>query len=264
MTKDGERHWSQLRSAEAEIRARINAFTLKTFRCRGGRLGSGMGNLLEALWGFYSREVLSETTPGEYEVAWIVDHAYNDFALLDATKSWDPATHAGECLRIEAKSMNLGADEAKGHFDALAAEIAEDDLLLILVWRWSDIGGGLVFPEVVGEFVGPAREVAELRDALHIARGGFFVTAGACPDCRSSSCPHVGEPLNSNGNRERLSGPPSARSKTVGSAANFGGLVRMTKARGAAANAVLAEQLKFPVRREYIEFVRTFEDLLGS
>jgi hypothetical protein len=266
VTPDGKRHAEQLQACTGEIRDQINEFTLKTFKCRGGRLGSGMGNLLEALWGFYSREALNKNTPGEYDLAWIVDNAYNDFALLEANASWDSVTQAGEYLRIEAKSMNLGADETKGHFDVLIKEIGEDDILLVLVWRWKLVKSttGLVFPQVVGQFLGPAREIAELRDALHMARGGTFIGPGDCPDCHENDCPHVGEPLNANGVRERRQGPPSAKGPNTSYAANFGGLARMLKARGKDAQAAAAEQRKYPVRAEYMDFVNSFDGLLNS
>lgn len=266
MTSEGEVHAGQLQPLAVEIRQAINDFTLKTFKCRGGRLGSGMGTLLEALWGFYSREALTESLPGEYDLAWIVDNAYNDFALLKVDVDWDSTTQAGEYLRIEAKSMNLGADEAKGHFDALIKEIGEDDLLLVLVWRWTPVGttAGLVYPEVVGEFLGPAREIAELRDALHLARGGSFVKAGDCPDCDGPDCDHSGEPLNVRGVRERRHGPPSTKGEKTSYMANFGGLKRMLKARGEDAQRVLAEQRQFPCRAQYIDFVDSFDALLNS
>jgi hypothetical protein len=266
VTPEGEKHAERLQSCASEIRRQINEFTLKTFRCRGGRLGSGMGTLLEALWGFYSRETLSSNSPGEYDIAWIVDNAYNDFALLQGGAEWDSKTGVGEYLRIEAKSMNLGADETKGHFDALAKEIDEDDLLLVLVWRWNqvDSASALVYPQVVGEFLGPALEIAALRDALHLVRGGSFLAAGGCPDCEELDCQHVGEPLNARGVRERRQGPPSATGPNTSYAANFGGLVRMLKARSPEARAVAQEQKKFPVRAEYLEFVDTFEERLNA
>jgi hypothetical protein len=31
----------------------LNRFTAQVFRTRGGRIGSGMGGVIEALWGFY-------------------------------------------------------------------------------------------------------------------------------------------------------------------------------------------------------------------
>jgi hypothetical protein len=262
MTSEGEKHAAELRGASAEIRARINGFTLMTFRCRGGRLGSGMGTLLEALWGFYSRQVLSERLPGEYDIAWIVDHAYNDFALLRAGAGWDSSSRSGELLRIEAKSMNLDTDERKGHFDALAKEIGDDDLLLVLVWRWAPAGErDLVHPLVVDEYLGPAREVAALRDALHVARGGSFVESGECPDCREEECPHVGEPLNAKGVRERQQGPPSTKGRNASSAQNFGGLKRMLKTRGDLAGAVAAEQRSHPFRKEFMDFDARCEEL---
>jgi hypothetical protein len=264
VTPDGERHAERLRVAGSEIRRRINTFTNATFRCRGGRLGSGMGSLLEALWGFYAREVLDETSPEQYDIAWVVNHGYNDFALVAADGTWDSTTGHGALLGIEAKSMNLGTKESKAHFDALVSEIEEDDLLLVLVWRWSALEAQVVYPEIVGEFVGPAREVAELRDRLHVARGGSFVAPGGCPDCDALYCPHVGEPLNSRGTRERRTGPPSTRGRTAPNAANFGGLVRMLSVRSQRARNVLDQQRGFPVRREYHDFVRSFPTLFQS
>jgi hypothetical protein len=256
----------QLRSCADDIRREINDFTLKTFKCRGGRLGSGMGTLLESLWGFYSREALSRRSPDQYDLAWIVDNEYNDFALLQAGVDWDSAAGQGEHLRIEAKSMNLGADESKGHFDPLLKEIGEDDLLLVLVWRWTVVEAriNLVYPEVVGEFLGPAAEIAALRDALHLARGGSFVGAGECPDCAEADCVHVGEPLNARGVRERRHGPPSTKGPGTSHAANFGGLKRMVATRGEVAKAVARQQRSHPIRAEYLDFVASFPKLLEA
>lgn len=263
MTPEGIKHLERLHAAQPEIAAKINAFTLETFRCRGGRLGSGMGNLIEALWGFYARVVLSASTPDTYDIAWITDHAYNDFALLDAAETWEPSTRHGEIFRIEAKSMNLGADETKGHFDVLASQLNEDDQLLVIVWRWSQINGDIVFPEIMGHFVGPATEIVELRDALHRARGGSFVSRAACPDgCAPEACSHDGEPLNAAGVRERRTGPVATRGANTSYAANFGGLKRMLGGRTRAAQDALEEQMAaHPVRREYVAFVRSFPTL---
>lgn len=263
MTPDGIKHLERLHAALPDIGARINEFTLETFRCRGGRMGSGMGNLIEALWGYYTRLVLNASTPDVYDVAWITDNAYNDFAFVDATKDWDPVTGEGEIFRIEAKSMNLGADETKGHFDVLAREVGEDDQLLVIVWKWTEIDAAVVFPEIVDQFIGPAAEIVALRDALHIARGGSFVHSDACPDgCEPVSCTHHGEPINASGIRERRFGPLAARGANVSYAANFGGLKRMIATRSAESRAVLEEQMAaHPVRREYVQFVRSFPTL---
>ena len=114
--------------------------------------------ILEALWAFYARDVLNEIRPGTYEIAWMPDHAYNDFALTDATSDWDPTgAGQGEFLRIEAKSMNLGTDEPKGHFDVLENELSPDDLLLVLVWKWDSMPGQLVFPRVLSHYIGTCR-----------------------------------------------------------------------------------------------------------
>lgn len=245
------------------IRASINSFSATHFHCLGGRLGSGLGSLLEALWAFYARHALNATIPGEYEIAWMVENAYNDLAVVDAQETWNPSTRAGEVLRIEAKSMNLDAEETKGHFDALQSEIGEHDLLLVVVWKWVPIqpGSQVVYPRVLSEYMGNALEVARLRDALHLARGGSFVAARQCPDgCSGASCVHVGEPLNAKRRRERRTGPETARSGKISHAANFGGLKRMIAVRGPASTA-LVDQMTHPARKAYVDFIRSFSNL---
>lgn len=37
----------------AQVFVEVNEFALKTLQTRGGRIGSGMGLLLEALWGYH-------------------------------------------------------------------------------------------------------------------------------------------------------------------------------------------------------------------
>jgi len=139
-------------------------------------------------------------------------------------------------LRVEVKSMVASADESKAHFDRLQKELSDTDLLVVFIWDWvkgAEASGGRfarVSPQIKEYFIGKASDVATLRDALHIARGSSFVEAGKCPDkCKSKACSHDGEPLNSNGNRERITGPETRRTKKASYQANFGGLVRMLK-----------------------------------
>lgn len=248
----------KIKASNAEVIRRINEFTEATFRTRGGRMGSGMGLLLEGLWGYHMSAVLE---PFGIEIAWIAEDQYNDYACADMAEDWDPDTREGELLRVEAKTMNLGADEIKGHFAELASNIGEDDLLLVLVWRWTstDSTGLRVWPKVEDVFVDRARPLAELRDALHIARGGSFVDRDSCPDgCTPSLCQHHGEPLNASGKRERLQGPESTRpSAKVSFAANFGGLKRMLGVRGAVAERRKRELLRaIPEANAYDNFMR--------
>ena len=50
---------TQILQADApRVIAEINAFTSETFKTRGGRLGSGMGSLLEAMWVYYMNRIL--------------------------------------------------------------------------------------------------------------------------------------------------------------------------------------------------------------
>ncbi|MFN6463075.1 MAG: hypothetical protein RMZ41_014670 [Nostoc sp. DedVER02] len=194
-----------------------------------------MGSLLEALWGFYTNQVLLKVDPESYayELGWFSDHGYNDFACVLKDTEWNSDTRFGELLRIEAKSMNVLADESKGHFDELIDRLGNEDLLLILIWTWETVNTAIsqqVYPHILDYFIGKAQSVAFLRDALHLARGGSFVDRNSCPDgCAPVICKHHGEPLNANGTRERLSGPNSCRAANVSYAANFGGLVRMIK-----------------------------------
>ena len=138
--------------------------------------------------------------------------------------------------------MNKDADESKGHFDELQDNLAESDLLLVLIWSWKSIDRGRVCPIIVDQFIDSAKSVADLRDKLHIARGGTFVRSHNCPDgCDPATCRHHGEPLNSKGNRERSSGPESCRSKKSPSQSNFGGLMRMLHTSSAEARKVFGK-----------------------
>jgi hypothetical protein len=222
-----------LAEASGSACERINAFSREVLNTRGGRIGSGMGALMESLWGYNMNQVLKREgdEAAECELAWMYGHEYNDFACVICDSDWDPNTMQGELLRIEAKSMVASADESKAHFDQLYHLLGEHDLLLIIVWDWISLDGRRVTPQVLRHYIGAAKPLARLRDKLHMARGGSFIEAGKCPDgCDELPCRHVGEPINASGKRERLSGPESLRvSRTVSYAANFGGMVRMLK-----------------------------------
>ena len=209
----------------------INDFSQRVLNTRGGRVGSGMGVLIEALWVYYVNQQLlgGPNGPRGIELAWLPDHEYNDYACVLRGREWDPGTRVGELLRIEAKSMNIDADESKAHFDEIATNLEEWDQLVVPVWRWSPVDENRVYPLIEDCFIGRARPIAMLRDGLHIARGGTFVNRDDCPDgCIPEGCGHHGEPLNANGRRERASGPESRRpSQQVSFASNFGGLLRM-------------------------------------
>ena len=252
-----EEHASDfIRAKSDEVVKVINAFAEQTFVTRGGRLGSGMGLLLEGLWGYHTSRALVDHG---IEIAWIADDQYNDYACVDISADWDPVTQEGELFRIEAKTMNLGADESKAHFAELQRNIGPNDLLLVMTWGWEpDSTGKRVWPKIVETFIERALPLAELRDELHLARGGSFVDKANCPDgCEPDVCQHDGEPLNAKGKRERLSGPETCRPKGVSFAANFGGLFRMIGVSGASSRARLAELRGWnPVADKYINFVR--------
>lgn len=237
----------------------INAFASEVFRTRGGRVGSGMGTLLEALWGYYANRTLLEHGPfaGKIEIAWLANHEYNDFACLVTDQLWNARLKQGELLRIEAKSMNMGADESKGHFDELYNKLGTWDLLLVLVWGWKPVDEYRVSPQIIDHFIGNAKAIALLRDQLHIARGGNFVDRNNCPDgCSTENCRHDGEPLNASGKRERLWGPESLRPAKASYAANFGGLVRMLKTNSDSARAIIRKiRAENDDAHRYISFI---------
>jgi len=240
----------------------INEFARQVLHTRGGRVGSGMGTLIEALWGYYTNQVLAQAGAGaqQCELAWIPGHQYHDFACVLCSAPWDHQTHVGELLCVEAKSMVMSADESKAHFDELEARISSLDLMVVIAWDWKPIDEAAirVCPDIIDHFIGPARNIAHLRDRLHLARGGVFVDRAHCPDgCDPAACPHGGEPLNASGKRERLSGPESTRvSAKVSYAANFGGMVRMLKTDSEAARAELrAARREDDVAHAYISFV---------
>lgn len=242
-----------------QVMQAINAFAAKTFRTRGGRLGSGMGSLLEALWVYHMNSALANEggLARQCELAWLQDHEPADFACLYRGAEWEPQRRRGELFRIEAKSMNVGVDEAKGHFTNLAKETAAHDQLLVLIWSWESADGGYSWPRVRDYFLGPSRPIINARDRLHLARGGAFVESSRCPDrCAPDACTHHGEPLNAAGKRERRSGPTSCKPANVEYAANFGGLVRMLKTDNDAARTVFRTlRKKDDVVHAYVSFI---------
>ena len=236
---------------------KMNEFSAEVLKTRGGRIGSGMGALLEGLWGYMMNQIIIEENLLDCEIAWFPDNQYNDFSCIKRNVAWNPNSRESEYFRIEVKSMNTGADESKAHFAALTKEIETNDALLLLVWEWRQVDDYHYSPIVIDCFFDKAIGVAELRDALHLARGGRFVEEGSCPDNCVGNCSHVGEPLNASGKRERLTGPETTRpSLKVSYAANFGGLVRMLKTDNEYARSVFRLVRKEnPIADHYISFI---------
>lgn len=242
----------------------VNDFTKEVFHTRGGRIGSGMGSVVEALWGFHLNNILSEEKNTHYELGWIYGHEYNDFACILSGEDWDPESKQGELFRIEVKSMVASADESKAHFDRLQHEFAENELLAVFLWDWKAVSDESknVYPAILDYFVGYAQPIAQLRDVLHIERGGSFVETENCPDgCDSKSCKHIGEPLNASGVRERRSGPESCKGSNVAYAANFGGMLRMLGSRGKNGKELLKKEYgSDPTKARFIDFMaRNFQ-----
>ena len=237
----------------------VNAFTRKIFVTRGGRIGSGMGSVVEALWGFHVNRILKAEDGIDYELGWIYGHEYNDFACVLTDEEWNPATKEGELFRIEVKSMVASADESKAHFDRLQHEFAQDELLAVFLWDWTQLekDSKNVYPAILDYFVGYALPIAKVRDLLHLERGGTFAARGACPDgCSASRCTHIGEPLNASGIRERRTGPNSSKGSGVSYAANFGGLLRMLGSRGSKGKEILKrEYASDATKARFIDFM---------
>lgn len=249
--------YNSVQNSLETARTRINTFCQNVLRTRGGRIGSGMGSLLEAIWGYEINFVLKESGNTTCELAWFPDHQYHDFACVKNDHLWVPATGEGEYFRVEAKSMNSGADESKAHFDVLTSELNDLDALLLLVWEWVYIDEFHCCPQVTGCFFAPAKPIINLRDTLHIQRGGTFVDKNYCPDgCLPVLCPHNGEPLNVNSNRERISGPRNTKPLNVSHSANFGGLIRMLKTSKPQATMAFRQlRIQDPVINSYISFI---------
>ena len=259
-----------LRNGQRLILDSINVFSEQYFLCFGGREGSGMGSVLEALYLFNANAyLLIDNAPMQLALVWNSDHQYNDYVCVDRNEEWNPELRNGELFGIEVKAMISAADEAKAHFDVLEREIGLHDQLLVLAWSWqsTERGDRWVYPRVNDAFLGNAREIARYRDALHVIRGGSFVTLADCPDdCAVPNCTHVGEPLNANGKRERRSGPDATRvSQNTSHAQNFGGLKRMLAARNQHAR-IQREQALIGnnTATEFVDFVdRNFRDLIA-
>ena len=114
----------------------VNDLMKNFFRTRGDRVGSGMGSVIEALWGYYSNNLFLQDPAIGFELGWIYEQTYNDFACVRREVEWDPSSRMGEVLRIEVKSMVASADESKAHFDRLQHEFLANDLLAIFLWDW--------------------------------------------------------------------------------------------------------------------------------
>ncbi len=253
-----EQIYNEITNLSIKACDKMNDFSKKILCTRGGRVGSGMGALLEGLWGYMMNQIILSENKLDCEIAWFPDNQYNDFSCIKRDEEWNPETRESEYFRIEVKSMNIGADESKAHFAVISKEIEDNDALLILVWEWQKIDETHYSPIVIDSFFDRASGVAALRDALHKARGCSFVDKNSCPDkCSQLTCPHDGEPLNASGKRERISGPASTRvSATVSFAANFGGLVRMLKTDNEQARKVFRKIRKEEaIADHYISFI---------
>jgi len=155
--------------------------------------------------------------------------------------------------------MVASADESKAHFDRLQHEFDENELLAVFLWDWTPVASQSknVYPAILDYFVGYALPISELRDVLHLERGGSFIRRGDCPDgCVAKQCVHVGEPLNASGVRERRSGPVASRGAKVSYAANFGGMLRMLGSRGNDGKELLKKEYSSdPTKARFIDFM---------
>jgi len=237
----------------------MNQYLFDVMRTRGGRVGSGMGTVLETLWGYNINKALREHGHDEFEIAWFPDHQYHDFACVASNNNWTPSTKEGEFFRVEAKSMVSGAaDEPKAHFDVLDHELEDDDAILLLVWQWTKVDEFHVCPQVLDCFFDRAKPIASIRDLLHTQRGGFFIDGADCPDgCAPENCIHHGEPINIKGVRERRGGPESNKGPGKTSyMQNFGGMLRMLKTSKPAARQIMRkERAENSIADEFVDFI---------
>ncbi len=213
----------------------------KSYPFRTRRGGGAMGLHLEKQLG---KEVNVLLKLQEMELGELPDQ-YNDYAVLEKDAYWDNETREGELFRVEVKSMEMDADESKAHFDVCIEQLNKYDMLVVLAWRWVTLPTRDTIPYVQDCFVSLAKPVAELRDELHLVRGGSFIDRADCPDgCEADQCIHHGASLNSKGFRETKEGPNSCRHPNTSYMNNFGGLVRMTGARTKQAKQKLKELRK--------------------
>jgi hypothetical protein len=213
---------------------KLNKFFSETFLVDSSEINYGhstrFGILFEAMWGYYMKgelEVLG------YMVKWICRNQYNDFYISDLLGNF--------ICNIEVKTLCLDSDESKSHFDAIQSELLDTDLLFVSAWKW-DVHDDLMKPKITESKFFVSKEIAIMRDELHILRGGDFVNE---------------EPINASGYRERLSGPDENKPPKVTHMANFGGLVRMLGTKSKTSKMKLQEYHdKGGTCKEYIDFVR--------
>lgn len=223
-----------LEKLNPKVIEKLNKFFSETFLVDSSEINYGhstrFGILFEAMWGYYMKGELE--TLG-YMVKWICRNQYNDFYITDLLDNF--------ICNIEVKTLCLDSDESKSHFDALQSELLDTDLLFVSAWKW-DVHDDLMKPKITESKFFVSKEIAVMRDELHILRGGNFVKE---------------EPINASGYRERLSGPDENKPPKITHMANFGGLVRMLGTKSKISKVKLQEYYDSGgTCKEYIDFVR--------
>ena len=225
---------SILEKLNLSVIEKLNEFFSETFLVDSAEINYGhstrFGILFEAMWGYYMKEELKNLG---YVVKWICRNQYNDFYINDSLGNF--------ICNIEVKTLCLNSDESKSHFDALKSELLDTDLLFVSAWKW-DLVDEYMKPKITKSKFFISKEIAAMRDDLHILRGGSFIE---------------GEPINVSGYRERLSGPVQNKPNKVTHMANFGGLVRMLGVKSKEAKSKLQEYYSMGgTYKEYIDFIR--------
>jgi len=213
---------------------KLNTFFSETFLVDSTEINYGhstrFGILFEAMWGYYMKRELEVLG---YMVKWICKNQYNDFYITDPLGKF--------ICNIEVKTLCLDSDESKSHFDALQSELLDTDLLFVSAWKW-DVHDDLMKPNITKSKFFVSKEIAIMRDELHILRGGDFINE---------------EPINASGYRERLSGPDKNKPSRITHMANFGGLVRMLGTKSRNSKVKLQDYHdNGGTCKEYIDFVR--------
>ena len=64
-----------IRTFSDQACSKMNEFSKSILKTRGGRIGSGMGALLEALWGYMMNQLILEREDLDCEIAWFPDNS---------------------------------------------------------------------------------------------------------------------------------------------------------------------------------------------
>ena len=230
---------STLESLNFKVVEELNQFFSETFLVDSVEINYGhstrFGILFEAMWGYYMKKELESFG---HSLKWICKNQYNDFYITDDKENF--------VCNIEVKTLCVNSDESKSHFDAIQSELLNTDLLFVSAWKWN-INNTSMSPCVTKSEYFLSKNIAKMRDDLHILRGGSFIN---------------NEPINASGFMERITGPENNKPLKISHMSNFGGLVRMLGTKSKNSKQKLEEYYQHDVEcKNYInlvKYVKTF------